>query len=48
AIGFNVGGKIGIARCGEHLSVAMFFAVGFVNLNEVVVGLGHRSLPNSL
>lgn len=45
AAGFNVGGKIGIARWGEHLSVAMFFGVGFLNLNEVVIGLGHRSLP---
>lgn len=46
AVGFNVGGKIGIARWGEHLSVAMFFGVGFLNFNEVVIGLGHRSLPN--
>lgn len=47
AVGFNVGGKIGIARWGEHLSVAMFFGVGFINLNEVVIGLGHRSLPSN-
>lgn len=46
AVGFNVGGKIGIARWEEHISVAMFFGVGFLNLNEVVIGLGHRSLPN--
>ena len=46
AVGFNVGGKIGIARWDEHISVAMFFGVGFLNLNEVVIGLGHRSLPN--
>jgi len=45
AMGFNVGGKIGIARCGEHVSVAMFFGAGLLNLNEVVIGLGHRSLP---
>ncbi len=43
--GFNVGGKIGIARCGEHVSVAMFFGAGLLNLNEVVIGLGHRSIP---
>jgi len=45
ALGLNVGGKIGIARYGEHISVAMFFGVGFLNLNEVVIGVGHRSLP---
>ena len=27
ALGFNVGGKIGIARCGEHLCVAIYMAV---------------------
>ncbi len=47
AVGFNVGGKIGIARWDEHLSVAMFFGVGFLNFNEVVIGLGHRSLPSN-
>ncbi|HHW03844.1 MAG TPA: hut operon positive regulator HutP [Thermoanaerobacterales bacterium] len=46
ALGLNVGGKIGIARWGEHISVAMFFGVGFLNLNEVVIGLGHRSIPS--
>lgn len=45
ALGLNIGGKIGIARSGEHLSVAMFFGVGLLNLNEVAIGLGHRSLP---
>lgn len=45
ALGLNIGGKIGIARSGEHLSVAMFFEVGLLNLNEVTIGLGHRSLP---
>lgn len=44
AIGFNVGGKIGIARCGEHLCVAIYMAVGVLNLNELCVGLAHRSL----
>ena len=46
ALGLNIGGKIGIAKCGEHISVAMIFGVGLLNLNEVVMGLGHRSLPN--
>ena len=42
AIGLNVGGKIGIARCGDNIAVAMFFGVGVLHLDEVVVGLGHR------
>jgi hypothetical protein len=46
ALGLNIGGKIGIARCGEHISVAMIFGVGLLNLNEVALGLGHRSMPN--
>lgn len=45
AVGLNVGGKIGIARHGEHLCVAIYFGVGVLNLNEVAVGLAHRSLP---
>ena len=45
AVGLNVGGKIGIARHGEHLCVAVYFGVGVLNLNEVAVGLAHRSLP---
>lgn len=47
AVGFNVGGKIGIARWDEHLSVAMFFGVGFLSFNDVVIGLGHRALPRN-
>lgn len=42
SIGMNVGGKIGIARYGAHISVCVFFAVGLLNLNDVVIGLGHR------
>ncbi len=44
AIGFNVGGKIGIARYDEHLCVAIYMGVGMLNLNELCVGLAHRSL----
>lgn len=40
--GLNLGGKIGIARGGEHVSVGLFFTVGLLNLNDVVIGLGHR------
>ncbi len=46
ASGLNVGGKIGIARCGEHLCVAVYFGVGVLHLNEVAVGMAHRSLPD--
>ncbi|WP_300383264.1 HutP family protein [Clostridium sp.] len=45
ASGQNVGGKIGIARQGEHLSVCIFLSVGLLHLNEVVIGLGHRVVP---
>lgn len=45
ASGLNLGGKIGIARCGEHISVAIFASIGLLHLNEVVIGLGHRSIP---
>lgn len=45
AMGLNVGGKIGIARHGEHLCVAIYLGVGVLNLNEVAIGLAHRSLP---
>ena len=46
AVGFNVGGKIGIARFGEHLCVAIYMGVGVLNLNEMCVGLAHRSLAS--
>lgn len=44
AMGLNLGGKIGIARHGTHISVCVFFAVGLLNLNDVVIGLGHRAV----
>ena len=43
AAGLNIGGKIGIAHKGEHLSVAVFFGIGLLHLDEVAVGLGHRA-----
>lgn len=46
AIGFNVGGKIGIARKEDHISVAVFFGVGLLHLDEVAVGLGHRAVQS--
>ncbi len=45
-MGLNVGGKIGIARYKEHLCVAIYCGVGVMHLNEVTVGIGHRSLPD--
>jgi hypothetical protein len=42
AIGLNVGGKIGIARYGEHVAICVFFGIGLLHLNEVSIGLGHR------
>ncbi len=44
AIGLNIGGKIAVARHQEHISVAMFFGIGLLHLNEVAVGLGHRAI----
>ena len=44
AIGLNVGGKIAIARYGNHLSVCLYFGIGMLNLNEIAIGLGHRAI----
>ncbi len=44
AIGLNVGGKISVARKGDHVAVAVFFGIGMLHLNEVAIGLGHRAI----
>ena len=44
AFGLSIGGKITVARKGEHVAVALFLSVGLVHLNEVCVGLGHRAI----
>ncbi|MEG6616256.1 HutP family protein [Peptococcaceae bacterium 1198_IL3148] len=44
AVGLNVGGKIGIARQGDHVIVAIFFGVGMLHLDEVAIGIGHRAV----
>ncbi|HOO61538.1 MAG TPA: HutP family protein [Bacillota bacterium] len=44
AIGLNVGGKIGIARYNDHISVCVFFGIGLLHLNEIAIGLGHRAI----
>ena len=36
-------GKIGIARKEDHISVAIYFGVGLLHLDEVALGLGHRA-----
>lgn len=47
SMGLNGGGKIAICRHEEHLSICIFMSIGLLHLNEVVIGLGHRSLPVS-
>ncbi len=42
ALGLNVGGKVGIARGGTHVAVAIFFGIGLLHRNDVAIGLGHR------
>ena len=44
ALGLNVGGKIGIARKGNNVAVAVYFEVGLLHLSEAAVGLGHRAI----
>ncbi len=44
AVGLNVGGKIGIARYEDHITVALFFGIGLLHLDEVAIGIGHRAL----
>jgi len=46
ALGLNVGGKIGIARYQDHISVAVFFGVGLLHLDEVAIGMGHRAVSS--
>lgn len=43
-VGLNLGGKIGIARSENHVSVCVFFAIGLLNLNDIAIGLGHRAI----
>ena len=44
ALGLNVGGKIGISRQKDHVSVAIFLGIGLLHLDEVAIGLGHRAV----
>lgn len=42
--GLSVGGKIGLARHGEHLGIAIFLSVGILHFNEVITSVAHRSV----
>lgn len=44
ALGLNIGGKIGVARYNDHVSVAIFVGIGLLHLDEVAIGLGHRAV----
>lgn len=43
--GLSVGGKIGIARYGEHIAVGVFLSVGILKFNEVITAVAHRAIP---
>ncbi|KUO50493.1 MAG: HutP [Desulfitibacter sp. BRH_c19] len=45
ALGLNVGGKIGIARKDDHITVVIFFGIGLVHLDEICIGIAHRAAP---
>lgn len=45
AVGLNVGGKIGIARKGEHIVVAVFFELGLLHLDDITLAISHRAVP---
>lgn len=44
AMGLNVGGKIAVARSGEHVCVCIFFGIGVLSLNEMSIAIGHRAI----
>lgn len=44
AMGLNIGGKIGVARYHDHITVAMVMEIGLLHLNEVAVGMAHRAV----
>ena len=48
ATGLNAGGKVAITRCGENLTVYIFLSIGLLHLDDVVIGLAHRSVPANL
>lgn len=48
ALGQNIGGKIAIARKGDHLVVAIYGTVGVLHFNEVVAGIAHRAVYDNI
>lgn len=44
ASGMSVGGKVGLARIEDHISVAIFFSIGLLYLDDVALGLAHRTI----
>lgn len=48
ANGLNAGGKVAIARHREHLTVCIFLSIGLLHLDDVVIGLAHRSVPEKI
>lgn len=44
ATGLNIGGKIGIVRLNNNVSVCTYFGIGLLHLDEVAIGLGHRAM----
>jgi hypothetical protein len=46
AFGLNVGGKLAIARSGDHIVVCIYLAIGLLHLNEIAIGLAHRVAPD--
>ena len=48
AFGLNVGGKLAVARGGDHIAVCIYLGIGLLHLNEIAIGLGHRVAPDNL
>jgi hypothetical protein len=46
AFGLNVGGKLAIARSGDHIAVCIYLGIGLLHLNEIAIGLAHRVAPD--
>ena len=44
SIGLSVGGKIGIARTETKIAVCLFFGVGILHIDEVVIGFANRAI----
>lgn len=44
ASGMSVGGKVGLARYEDHIGVAVFLSIGLVYLDDVALGLAHRTI----